>query len=299
MFGGFAARLAMTLCALAVMAGVSVGCGGDEGDSTTEQAETRFSAAAEPSKVFMRRMANLLATTTAKKDCPQLEEINQRSYARFTCPPDKGLRESMDQFKVVGTAEYGTGAVVDYRSGKIKDGATVLLYVAPDRNWGISRFGVITEPSTKTSDDDSRDGYQQAVDDYLTAVRERDCEAFREVAYISPDVKDGEVCGTVFGATKELAERMKLQPDVEPVYQGGTDTYGFFSFETIETDDNSTISVVKSGSGDDPKYVVLDVAPSPTSAEQKRVEREYRRQMRSKPETGSGKKPLPQKGADH
>lgn len=293
MSGGFSARLGLALCALAVVAGTSAGCG-DEGDSTAEEAKTQFSAAAEPPKVFMRRMGNLLATTSAKKDCPQLEEINQRSYVRFPCPPSKDLRTSMSKFKVVGAAEYGTGAVVDYRSGKIKDGATVLLYVAPDRNWGISRFGVITEPSTKSSDDESRDGYQETVDDYLAAVRERDCKAFREVAYISPDVKDGEVCGKLFAGTKELAERMKLQPDAKPVYQGGNDTYGFFSFETIETDDNSTISVVRSGSGDDASYVVLDVTPSPTTVEQRRVEREYRRQLKSGTETGSSKAPLPQ-----
>ncbi len=297
MSGGFAARLGLALCALAVAAGTSAGCGSDDGDDASSTNDARFSAATEPPKVFIRRMANLLATTTAQKDCAQLEEISQRSYYRFPCPPARELRSSMKEFEVVGAAEYGTGGVIDYRSGKVKKGATVVLYVAPDRNWGVSKFGVLTKPSTKSSDDDSRDGYQEAVEDYLAAVRQRDCKAFQDVAYVSPEIKPGEICSEVFAGTKKLAERMKAQPGAKPVYEGGNGTYGFFSFETPDTDENSTISVVRSRSGDNASYTVLDVTPSPTTAEQRRVEREYRRQLRSQTKTGSGKAPLPQDDA--
>jgi len=274
-----------SLC-LAALVGVVVaaGCGDDGDESTAEEARSRqtveYSAANEPVKVFVERLAKLLETASAKSDCAEIEDINLHSLTRFSCPPSKQLSKSMASFEVVDFEEYGTGAVVDYRSGEVEDGAAVLLFVAPDRRWGISRFGIVTEPSTKTSDEDSREGYAETVDAYLKAVRERDCEAYTEVVYT--DASGDAVCDGVFTTTEELATGLQKDRSAKPRYLGGNATFGFYSIETewpVPTLNNTTVSVIKAADGSPKPYMVLDAAPSVTSEEQERVRRAYRIQQ--------------------
>jgi hypothetical protein len=281
--------------AVVALLGVALiaGCGGDdEGDSKAKDGP-QVAAASEQEDIFVERFARLLATTSVKKDCPQLDAIAARSLTRLPCPADKKLRNSMARFEVLGTGVYDTGAVIDYKSGEVEGGAAILLFVAPDRNWAVSRFGVVTPPSTDTSDRDSRAGYDQAVDDYLAAVRERDCKAFEAVAFTG-EAKGKAVCDTAFAGTKALAKRLKANPSVEPIYAGGNGTYGFYTLETPKPKPvNSTISVIKAPGKATKPYVILDVAPSPTAAEQRQVIEQFREQQKKgddQPETSPSRK---------
>jgi hypothetical protein len=287
MFGGTTRRLLPSLCAAALLAAAALGgCGGDDDESTAKDKQPAkqiktFSAAGEPPEVFIERTARLLATVSEKKDCLELKDVNRHSLTRFPCPAPKSLRKSMASFEVVGSEEYGTGAVVDYKSGDVKDGAAILLFVAPDRKWGISRFGIITQPSTKTSDADNSEGYAKAVDDYLAAIRKRDCKAFAAVVFIPSESKQN-VCKTTFALTEPLAKRMKDFPSAKPKYEGGNASFGFFSFETRHPDvESRTISVVATG-GPAQRYLVLDVAPSPPAEELEAIRRQYQLQQKQK-----------------
>jgi len=282
MFGAITVRW-LTACGGALLVAIAAtGCGENDTQRAGSDRIT-YSEANEPPKPFIERIAKLLATASTKKDCVQLDATNERSTFRFECPAQKRLRRSMARFEVLGAAEYGTGAVVDYKSRKVENGA-ILLFVAPDRSWGISRFGILTKPSTKTSDDDSRQGYADILDDYLAAVRERDCDAYMDVAFTDGKKKE-EVCQTIFATTEQLAKRLKQNPSAEPEYQGGNATYGFYTLETARPKaENSTFSIVRSP---DPKssrpYAVLDVVPSPTAADQRRVREQLEEQQRNGP----------------
>lgn len=268
------------------------GCG-DEGSEEAGQPEV--AAAAEPARVFTQRMAKLIQTARKPADCAELSTIDGRSLAGLPCPPDKALAKSMASFEFVGAEEYGTGAVVDYRSGQAKDGAAILLFVAPDRQWGVSRFGVVTKPSVETSDERSRAGFRKAAEDYVEAIRERDCAAFDQAAF-TDGVTGGELCRTRFASTKGLAKRLKANPDATPVYEGGNSSYGFFSLETAKPEPASlTISVVGSGVGAKPSYYVLDAAPGPTAADRRKAVRQAQRKGRQSQgvETEPSSEPLP------
>lgn len=279
MFGGIRGLLVPALVVAAVVG--LAGCGDDE-DSGSAEDRPRLAVATEPASAFANRMAKLLETASSKRDCLEVNTINAHSYVRFACPADKALRKSIADFKVVDTAEYNTGAVVDYTAGKSGQGTAMVLFVAPDRRWGIGRFGVATPPSTKTSDKDHRERYDEAVADYLAAVRERDCDAFIDVA-VTPSNKKQEVCPTTFAATKGLAKRIEQNPDVEPVYMGGNGWYGFYSYETKKPKaENLTISVIKTTDDADATYAVLDVAPSPTAADQRETRAKLKKELKDR-----------------
>ncbi len=256
-------------------------CGSDNGESesTAAKKEVVWAVANESPQTFIERLAKLIETSKSKKDCAQLEEIYDRSVSRLACPADKKLRDSMSSFKVIGVEEHGTGAIIDYKSGETAKGGAIVLFVSPDRRWGISRFGVITKPSIDTSDEDSRAQYDKVVDSYLASVRDRDCDTFFKVALTTPDKK--EACKDLFPETADLGKRLKANPSAKPKYEGGNDTYGFYTLETARPvpAENTTISVVRASAGDKDTYVVLDAAPSPTLADQRRVRKELRQQQ--------------------
>ncbi len=285
MFGRIDARLLVLPVTAAALALGAVGCGGGDEESGEARQAPQYSEGSEPAKVFAERMAKLLETTTTAKDCAQIEQMNARSFTRFPCPPDKARRRSMASFKIVGAKEYGTGAIVDYKSGAESDGAAMVLFVAPDRNWGIGRFGVLTKPSTASSDAETRAGFDKAVDTYLEAIRERDCAAYAGVVFAN-GASEKQVCKTLFPQTKRVAKWLKANPSAKPVYEGGNGTYGFYTFETQKPKPaNSTISVVRESENSD-KYEVLDLAPSPTAAEQRKIRKVFAQQEKEKRKNG-------------
>ena len=268
------------LCVGAMAAAVAVGCGGSDDESTAKDEPVDVSAASEPVEPFITRMAKLVETSSAKKDCVELDTINARSLTRFPCPAPKELRSSMGRFELVGAKEYGTGAVVDYKSGKIKDGAAILLFVSADRNWAIGRFGIISKPSTETSDEGSREGYEKAVDEFLTSIRERDCDSYVAVTFNGDDKKDV-VCRETFPGTKNLAKLLKDNPNVDPRYEGGNAAYGFYSIEFPKPKPvNFTISIAKATAKGPRPYVVLDITPSPTAAQQKQAQKAFEKNQK-------------------
>jgi hypothetical protein len=285
-----------TLCAGVAAIVVAAGCGSDD-ESTAREEPAKASAAGEPARAFIMRMAKLLETTTKKKDCAELEQINARSVARFSCPAPKDLRKSMRRFEVVGVEEYGTGAIVDYKSGAVKDGAAIVLFVAPDRGWGVGRFGILSEPSTESSDEGNRDGYRKAVDEFLTAIRSRDCDTYVAVAFNGDDKKDV-VCRETFPRTRPMAKALKANPDAEPRYEGGNDSYGFYSLELLKPKPTSfTISIAKATAKGPRPNVVLDATAGPSDARDKAVrkalERSRKKGKPGQPETSPSRKADP------
>lgn len=290
MFGGIRAWAAA--CAMAATVAMAAGCGGSDDESTAKDESVDVSAASQPADVFMKRMAKLLETTTERKDCAELVAINGRSVTRLDCPASKELRRSMGSFEVVGAEEYGTGAVIDYKSGQVEDGGAIVLTVAPDRNWALNRMGLLTDPSVGTDDAESRPGYKEAAESYLKAVRERDCDAYAKIAFVGDKPKRA-VCEEDFKGTAKLAKRLSSNPEAELRYEGGNATFGFYSLEaTKPTPQNITISVAKASEKSDTPFVVLDVTGSPTAAQQKQAENTFKKNKNQpdQPETSPSRK---------
>jgi hypothetical protein len=295
MSGGNVGRWCLWAAATVACA-FAVGACGDDESSVAEPKDRKYEAANEAPEVFVKRFAKQIETATAQEDCGPVLEVNARSYTRFECPADKELRKSLKKFKVVGAQAYGTGGVVDYTSGKVPDGAAIVLFTAPDRGWGIGRFGLITKPSIRIDDTDSRQGYADAVDEYLTAVREGDCPALRSLTFDTGEKEQKGPC-KLSPQAKDLAKRLKADAKADPIYEGGNGTFGFYSIETQKPApaQNLTISIIKDTGGEEDRYWILDVAPSPTAQQQQDVIELLKEQQRdAKKESTGSKEPLPQ-----
>jgi hypothetical protein len=288
MLGTFRAVLA---CGLTVVVGASTAaCGGSEGESAA-QAEIEIRAAQEPPRTMASRLAKLLATTRSRSDCDAVEAVNRRSLVNFDCPPPASVAEGLRDFKIVGAEEFDTAAVVDYRAKEAPDGAAIALFVSPDRQWGVTRFGIVTPKSVGTSDVDARAGYERAVEDYLAALARSDCDAYLKVAITDGGTRDAR-CKAVREGSDLLVRRLTANPQAEPSYAGGNDTFGFFTLDTGKPYPiRNTISVMRVEGEGGERYWVLGWAPSPTEAAIRRVMRKYREQEKS----GGGMSPSAEK----
>jgi|GEM_PF-3395022 len=254
----FEGRLLRACVLCAVGAGfVTVGCSGSD-----DAGGAGSSAPSEPAKVFAERLAKTLATVKAKKDCGPLNAISARSSTTLPCPAPKAFRESMAKFEVTAAEEHGTAALVGYKSGAVKDGATLALVVAPNGKWSISRFGLGLKPDVGTSDAKDGDAFDTALRSYLNAVRERDCKGFYAHAIaISQSRQDA--CAKELPDTKDLGRRLALDEDASPSYIGGNATYRFYGLDTAKPNPKSfTISVVRLATKPKPRFAVLDAAVS-------------------------------------
>lgn len=261
----------VTVAVVATCAAAS-GCGGDaagDGDRGTGDDKGQTPAAAEaPSGVgapdaLAGRIMELLVAAEGGSDCLAVEDVNRRSFARLTCPPEPDLRRSMRKFEVTDSATYGSAAVVDYRSGAVPDGASVVLFAGPDGRWAISRFGLVYGPTVGTSDEQSREGFERAVAGYLRAVRERDCALFRRHAATNTAGPDG-ICKQELERTAQLRQAIAASDGAKPRYLGGNETLGFYSLTLSKPRPQYfTLSAIKAADGPD-AFRALDAAPGPS-----------------------------------
>lgn len=254
-------RGAGPLAMLLAISAVALGCGSD-GDATSA---ARPEAAKGSPAQLAERLGRLLATTTKKKKhCGQLDRLTRRAFYDFRCPQLRDVRRSMARFEVIGSATYGTGAVVDYRTGALEDGAVLTMRVAPDGAWTLSRFGLLYEPAVETSDEDSRDGFDSAVQGYLEAVRERDCDLYARHSF--SEAEEDDICKTDFAQTEHLAKTLEANPAAAPEYLGGNESFGFYGLTLPEPKSRYlTINVVKAAEGSLRPFLVLDVTPGPAA----------------------------------
>lgn len=252
-------------CVLAA-AGLTAGC--TEDDSSGEgggdlAVEATAPPASGPSPEEMAtQLSSVLAKANTRKDCEPLNPIIRRSLFKFACPAPKKGQAAMKRFEILDSAVYGAGAVVDYQAGGGKDTAMVLM-LNQNRQWIVSRFGLIAQPSVGTKAEDSRETFDTAVDSYLRAVRTRNCELFIKRAATSTSKREI-VCKGEFKRTKQLADILKKNPRVEAEYYGGNSRFAFYRLPLLEPSSQSlTLSVFKQPSGSD---LVLNVMPGPETA---------------------------------
>jgi hypothetical protein len=252
----------------AVAATLATGCDGDaesdgDGDAQSAAAVDAPKGKGSP-RAVTDRLVRLLVEAENKQDCKEVELVNDRSLYTLACPPRKALRESLRKFEVTGAATFGSGAVIDYRSGAVPDGASATLFVGPKGEWGISRFGLLYGRTVGTRDGPRRAAFDRAVDGYLRAVGARDCKLYRKhAATIDSTPKKG--CEDEFRRTSAIGGAIAINGGAQPRYLGGNRILRFYGV-TLRKPRPSyfTLSVIEASTSP-PTVVVLDAAPGPAS----------------------------------
>ena len=206
---------------------LGAGCGGSDSDDAGLSAEeAKESLSIEPVR-YMRRILAARDTAETAEDCAEVAALNRRSPYKIFCTASSSVK-SPGKVRMTSAATYGPAAVIDYDARQSGQTASIILIRDPSNEWALNGFGLLAESSVGSDDEDGRPEAREALDRYLTAVRERDCAALDKYA-VTSTANRAEVCKVDLPATLPFARCLQANPDATPRYVGGNSSYRFYS----------------------------------------------------------------------
>ena len=188
----------------------------------------------------------------------------EEGSVRLVCPADDPeIKKAFAGYETTGSATYGTGAVIDYSSGEASEGGTWELSLGSDGTWVLDA-GTITQQKTAGTELARPEGFQLALDRFLDAVRQGDCDGFFRYSVTTAQDKRA-ACKQELPLYDNLAKALKADPEAEPAFFGGNSRYAFYGLETAGPNPAyRTVTVLKTAAGSDEPYLVARTKLGPT-----------------------------------
>jgi hypothetical protein len=152
--------------------------------------------------------------------CAQLQTLGPF----FTAPDCPVQIAQMRNMKVLGSASYGTGGVIDATDAQFPKGLTWAAAVGKDNKWTMQEGAGIGHRTVGTTASDVS-GFASAVNGTVSALRSKNCAAF--IKYSSTATNNPHECDRPFASG--TARALTNQPKVMPKSTGGNATYQFYS----------------------------------------------------------------------
>jgi hypothetical protein len=243
-----------TLASLALSA-----CGGSDDSPSSDTPKPK-----EPVSAYAATVQKAMTTPS----CVGLNQVNIKGESGFVLPcpaTDKNpkAKRAFANFKVTGSAGYGTGGVIDFTDAEAAKGGTYIVAVGASGRWHINYAPILGRKSVGTKPD--RAGFDRPIKPFLDAIRTSNCKAFFDWS-LTQSHTAAEACRKELPGYKNLAAALKAQPDVKPSFLGGNAEAAFYSLRTDKPKPvYRTLTVVKSAPRDPKPYFVLgtDVGPAP------------------------------------
>jgi hypothetical protein len=225
-------------CALAALCAAAVAlfpaCGGDEQASDDQTTASSVPAATESVDDFAARLTDA-ADAAAAGDCDTIDEFNDEAGVMLPC--DSG-GAGYDDFEVTATDDFGTAGFVDFTDKQAPDGATAIAAINEDGRFrlvqslipsslGLESEQVGTEPEETTIRD-------QAVADFVTAVREGDCDTYFQLGLTPTQDKEKE-CRIEFSDRTGIKSDLEANPDATASLLGESEAFAVYGLETADT----------------------------------------------------------------
>ena len=241
---------------LVVLAVLFAGCGDDGSESTEGPAPPEPQQSIEEFTTEFEQAA----AEAADGDC----EAYTALYKEGLLPPDacEVIQVEVGDLEVGESAEYGTGATFDYTGPEFARGDNVVALVGLDAE-GEWRFsgGLTTDAPSVGTEAESTESFGQAMDDYMSSIRDEDCDLYFRVALTPAGQSKADACKVQFESP--FIEVIQDNPDAQPESLGGNaylQVYGltlpehYFTFEVFTgptPEDRALVAATFLGAGED------------------------------------------------
>jgi hypothetical protein len=243
------------LVALAALAGCGDSSGASEG---SDEESGAVPEATETADEFAQRYVDAVTAAT-KGDCDPVDEFNEQSTWGIACPVED--KDTFADLEVVDAEEYGTGVLVDLTTKAYPKGYTIVAALNEDGRYyeikdDVAELAGFEFPQVGSAPEDT-ETREETLADYVTAIREEDCDTWFEIAFTPTSDKEKE-CKFEFGPKAVAADELNADPDAQPELLGETDGFAFYGLEaggayrTLVTERIAGISDTKGA----PPYVV-------------------------------------------
>ena len=214
---------AVALVIVAVVAATKGGGGSKHARPKVAKAAAPANAGPQPRET-LARFEQRLAAAISSPSCRGYRALN-----RNIPPACSEVKRRFTGLRFLGDERYGTGAVVDATAPIRPNGVTFALALAPDRRWKILD-AYATEQRTAETKAKDQIPFDTAADDWLAAVRTRNCKQFAQVADYSVEgaTSEQQACDTVLDDPQVVPEALR-SASVEPELLGGNARFQFYA----------------------------------------------------------------------
>jgi hypothetical protein len=205
-------------------------CGGDD-SASDDQTNESSPVVTETVEDFGTRLSDA-ADAAAAGDCDTVDEFNDE--AGFVLPCDSS-GAGYDDFEVTATDDFETAGLVDFTDKEVPDGATAIAAINADGHFRLMQSFVPSslgleakQVGTEPEETEVRD---RAVESFVTAVREGDCDTYFQLGLTPTQNKEKE-CRIEFSEKTGIKPDLEANPDATAVLLGESEAFGLYELET-------------------------------------------------------------------
>jgi hypothetical protein len=207
-----AALLALSTAGLAACAG-----GGSKRPSPLRPTETI--------RGFVVRLQSAV-TAIQEGRCDDVSAFNR--YAPFALGCDLPGQRAYSHFRVLDSALFGTGGVVDFTDAELPRGGTYVVGLDAKREYSIilgapvGQRTVGTKPANFTAFDSAAEGF-------VAGIRRKDCNRYYANAFVTPGLTKRQACREAFDPSSEIQPQLAADKRAAPRRLGGTAHFVFYA----------------------------------------------------------------------
>jgi hypothetical protein len=186
-------------------------------------------APAEGISRFVARYRAAVAALQAR-DCAKLAAFNRSTG--YPIPCNDLARQLLGNFRIVGYAQFGTGALVDFVDNEAPRGATAIFGVGPNRRFQVFTEQILGRGEVGTRATPARlTRFSSAARAAVLAVQRRNCTVFFNTWYTGPLTR-AEACRQAFSPAGGFHRELAADPAAQPERIGGTSSIQFYRLWT-------------------------------------------------------------------
>ncbi|MDX6669025.1 MAG: hypothetical protein QOK04_2405 [Solirubrobacteraceae bacterium] len=166
------------------------------------------------------------ATAIQEGRCDDVSAFNR--YAPFALGCDVTAQRAYGRFKVLDSALFGTGGVVDFTDTELPRGGTYVVGLDAKREYSIILGAPVGERTVGTVPR-SVEAFDRAAASWVTGIRRKNCDQYYANAFTAPGLTKQQACREAFDASSEIQPQLAADKRAAPRRLGGTAHFAFYA----------------------------------------------------------------------
>jgi hypothetical protein len=179
----------------------------------------------ETIKGFVVRLQDTMSSI-ADGLCDPVTKFNR--YAAFSLGCDRLAQRAYAKFKVLDSAEFGTGGVVDFTDAELPRGGTYVVGLDTQRQFSLI-LGAPLGARTVGTKPGNLAAFDRAANGFVAGIRSKNCNLYYASAFIPTGLTKKQACTEAFSRGSEIQPQLAKDRTAAPRRLGGTAHFVFYA----------------------------------------------------------------------
>jgi hypothetical protein len=179
----------------------------------------------ETLKGFVVRLQSAVTAIQAGS-CDDVSAFNR--YAPFALGCDLTAQRAYARFRVLDSALFGTGGVVDFTDAELPRGGSYVVGLDAKREYSIILGAPIGQRSVGTTPQ-NLPAFDRAAAGFVTGIRRKNCNQYYANAFSVPGLTKRQACREAFDPSSQIQPQLAADKRAAPRRLGGTAHFVFYA----------------------------------------------------------------------